>query len=403
MAKRKPEEKREETRKQVTLRRRDAEANRRVMIALLSVGALVVLLIAAGVIQELVIKPNQPIAIVNDTRISQRDYQQLVKYTWFQQREITDPEGSSLEVLDEAIDVELLREQARQRGIVVTEDEITEAIEKLFGYQRVPPTPVPTPTSDPNAAAGSEPTPTPRPTPTPVTLEAYQQAYKDYLARLKTAIGMSEADFRKLVVERDLLQQKLYEEITKDVPTMAEQVRARHILIVVRTPVPTPQPTPTGGPTPDPNATPAPTPAPTPEPRDEAQALALITEIQQKLSAGEDFAELAKQYSDDPGSKDRGGDLGWFPRNSGFVQEFEEAAFKLQPGEVSPPVRTQFGYHLIKVEERDPGRPLDEFTVLQKKFEAYQQWLTDLRNSAKIERRWDPGSVPPTPSAARLP
>ncbi len=402
MAKRKPEEKREETRKQATRRRRDEEANRRAIIALLSVAALVVLLIAAGIIQELVIKPNQPVAIVNDTRISQRDYQQLVKYTWFRQGQVTDPEGTSLEVLDEAIDVELLREQARQRGIVVTEDEITEAIEKLFGYQRVPPTPAPTPTPDPNAAAGSEPTATPRPTPTPVTLEAYQQAYKDYLARLKTAAGMSETDFRRLI-EGDLLRQKLYEEITKDVPTTAEQVRARHILVAIRTPVPTPEPTPTGGPTPEPGATPAPTPTPTPEPRDEAQALALITEIQQKLNAGEDFAELAKQYSDDPGSKDNGGDLGWFPRDSGFVKEFEEAAFNLQPGQVSQPVRTQFGYHLIKVEERDPARPLDEFTVLQKKYEAYQQWLTDLRNSAKIERRWSPESVPPTPSPARLP
>ncbi len=402
MAKRKPEEKREETRKQIARRRRDAEASRRVMIALAAVAALVVLLIAAGVIQELVIKPNQPVAVVNDTRISQRAYQQLVKYTWFQQGQVTDPEGTSLEVLDEAIDVALLREQARQRGIVVTEDEITEAIEKLFGYQRVPPTPVPTPTPDPNAATDTEPTPTPRPSPTPVTLEAYQEAYKNYLARLKTATGMSEADFRR-IVEGDLLRRKLYEEITKDVPTTAEQVRARHILIAIRTPVPTPEPAPTDSPTPEPDATPAPTPVPTPEPRDEAQALALITEIQQKLSAGEDFAELARQYSDDPGSKDNGGDLGWFPRDSGFVQEFEEAAFKLQPGEVSPPVLTQFGYHLIKVEERDPARPLDEFTVLQKKFEVYQQWLTDLRNSAKIERRWSPDSVPPTPSAARLP
>jgi len=402
MAKRKPEEKREETRKQIARRRRDAEANRRAMIALLSVAALVVLLIAAGVIQELVIKPGQPVAVVNDTRITQRDYQRLVRYAWFRQGQVTDPEGTSLEVLDEAIDIELLREQARQRGIVVTEDEITEAIEKSFGYQRVPPTPAPTPTPDPSATVGGEPTATPFPTPTPVTLEAYQKAYADYLAQIKAAAGMSEADFRRLV-EGELLREKLYEEITKDVPTTAEQVRARHILIAIRTPVPTPQPTPTGGPTPEPGATPAPTPTPTPEPRDEAQALALITEIQQKLSAGEDFAELAKQYSDDPGSKDQGGDLGWFPRDSGFVPEFEEAAFKLQPGEVSPPVLTQFGYHLIKVEERDPARPLDEFAVLQKKFEAYQQWLTEVRNAATIERRWSPESVPPTPSAARLP
>jgi parvulin-like peptidyl-prolyl isomerase len=136
-------------------------------------------------------------------------------------------------------------------------------------------------------------------------------------------------------------------------------------------------------------------------PRDDAQALALIIEVQQKLGAGEDFAALALQYSDDPGSKTQGGDLGWFPRGSGLVQEFEDAAFKLQPGQLSDPVKTQFGYHLIKVDERDPARELDAYTIQQKKYEAYNTWLTDLRNTAKIDRQWTLSKVPPTPSAAQ--
>lgn len=402
MAKHKPEIKAEETRKQATRRRRDEEANRKALIALLGLGALLVVLIGAGIIQELLVKPNQPVALVNGSRITQRDYQQAVKYAWFQQGEVTDPEGTSLEVLDQMIDVALLREQAQQRGISVSEDEITETIEELFGYQRVPPTPAPTPTPDPNATPDSEPTPTPAPTATPVSLESYQEAYKNYLSRIKQVAGMDEAAFRALI-EEDLLRQKLYEAVTGDVSTTAEQVRARHILVAIRTPAPTPEPTATGGPTPDPLASPEPTATPTLEPRDEAQALARITEVQQRLSAGEDFAELAKEYSDDPGSKDAGGELGWFARNQGLVPEFEEAAFKLQPGEVSPPVLTQFGYHLIEVEERDPARELDPYTIQQKQYEAYQAWLTALRDAATVDRRWTPDSVPPTPSAVLAP
>lgn len=397
MAKHKLEEKHEETRKQATLRRRNADANRKVFLALLAVGALLVLLIGAGIIQELLIRPNQPIATVNGTRIALRDYQQAVKYAWFQQGQVTDPEGTSLEVLDQLIDIELLRQQASQRGISISEDEITETIEELFGYQRVPPTPAPTPTPDPNALPSSEPAATRAPTATVITLESYQEAYKNYLSRLNQAAGMNEAAFRGLI-EQDLLREKLYEDVTKDVVATAEQVRARHILVALREPAPTPEPTPAGGPTPDPQTLPE----PTPEPRDEAQALARILEVQQRLNAGEDFAALAQEYSDDPGSKDSGGELGWFARDEGLVIEFEEAAFTLQAGEVSEPVLTQFGYHLIKVEERDPARELDAFTIQQRKFEAYQQWLTALRDSATVDRRWTLQSVPPTPSA-RLP
>ena len=72
---------------------------------------------------------------------------------------------------------------------------------------------------------------------------------------------------------------------------------------------------------------------------------------------GDDFGELAEQHSDDPGSKQAGGDLGWFRRGSGFVKEFEDAAFELRPGQVSVPIQTQFGYHLILVERiRGPER-----------------------------------------------
>ncbi len=77
--------------------------------------------------------------------------------------------------------------------------------------------------------------------------------------------------------------------------------------------------------------------------------------------SGADFAELAKKYSEDPASKDNGGDLGWFARGR-MVKEFEDAVFGHKPGDIVGPVQSQFGYHIIKVEGFQPQRqrPLDE-------------------------------------------
>jgi parvulin-like peptidyl-prolyl isomerase len=83
-----------------------------------------------------------------------------------------------------------------------------------------------------------------------------------------------------------------------------------------------------------------------------------------------------------------------------MVAEFADAAFSLQPGQVSEPVKTQYGYHLIKVEERDPAHPLQQYALQQKQYEAYQKWLSDLKAAAKIERNWNSDSIPPTPGAA---
>jgi parvulin-like peptidyl-prolyl isomerase len=403
MAKRRKVEERQVTRKETVRRRKDAEQNRRVVIGLAVVGVLLVILLAAGMIQEWVLKPRQPIAVVNGQTISSQKYQQRVLLDYYQafnqQQGLTDPQGASLQTLDEMIDDALLREQAKERGITVSAEEIDQAIERQYGYQRTPPTATPTPAVAPTAAPtptpGGEPTATPYPTATPVTLEAYQKALQDTLTQLKQVAGLSQADYRALI-EGDLLRQKLYEAVTKDVPATEEQVHARHILVMIRTPEPTPTPAPTGQPTP----TPDPLATPPPAPRDEAQALARIIEVQQKLGAGGDFAQLAQEYSDDSGSAANGGDLDWFGKGQ-MVTEFDAAAFALEPGQISDPVKTTYGYHLLQVLEKDPARPSDAYTLAQRKYEVYNKWLTDLRAAAKIERFWSLDKLPPTPSAQR--
>jgi len=391
----------EPTRKESARRRRDDERNRRMLIGLGVVAGLLVVIIAAGVLQELVLKPLQPVATVDGARISTADYTKRVRFAWFQesqqqQAQASDPQSTSLQVLDQMVDEKLLREQAQQRGITVSADEINEALERSFGYQRNTPTPSPTPaispTPLPSPTPGGSPTPTPYPTATPVSLTAYQESYKNYLEQVKQAASLNEADLRALV-ETDLLRNKLYDVVGKDAPTTEEQVHARHILVRIIEAQPTPSPLPEGQPTPtpDPNA------ATPPAPRDEAQALARIIEVQQKLGAGGDFAKLAEEYSDDPGSVAEGGDLGWFGRGR-MVPEFEDATFKLAPGQISDPIKTQYGYHIVQVLEKDPARLIDQYTLEQNKYTAYTKWLDDLRNSAKIERNWTADKVPPTPS-----
>jgi len=123
--------------------------------------------------------------------------------------------------------------------------------------------------------------------------------------------------------------------------------------------------------------------------KNEEDAEAVLAEI----NNGADFAELAKEKSIDPGSKDKGGDLGYVTRND-VVPEFADAAFSLAPGEISGAVKTDYGYHIIKVLDKKPAREPDyetskdkirDILIEQAVQEKAPQWMSDLKSRAKIE------------------
>lgn len=143
-----------------------------------------------------------------------------------------------------------------------------------------------------------------------------------------------------------------YYESNKDEFKTPEMVRSRHILIKT---------------------------GPTASDNDKKKAKEKAEEILKKIKAGEDFAKLAADISDDTGSKTKGGELGFFPKGR-MVKPFEDAAFSLKPGEVSEIVETQFGYHIIKVEEKkEPG--MEPFDTVKEKI---KQKLLQERTKTKV-------------------
>jgi peptidyl-prolyl cis-trans isomerase C len=127
------------------------------------------------------------------------------------------------------------------------------------------------------------------------------------------------------------------------------------------------------------------------EKEDEAKA------ILADLKKGGDFVAIAKEKSKDPGSKETGGDLGYFTKDQ-MVPEFAEAAFKLDKGQLSDPIKTQFGWHVLKVEDKR-NRPVPEFEKVKDQVETFvvrraqADLVTKLRAEAKVEK------IPPSADA----
>jgi len=107
----------------------------------------------------------------------------------------------------------------------------------------------------------------------------------------------------------------------------------------------------------------------------------LANEVKAKIAAGEDFAELAKQYSTDESTKELGGDLGFFAKGE-MAQEFEDVAFSLEVGQVSAPVKTEYGYHIIKIEDKKEAK----VATLEESKAKIKEVLLD----QKLETEFDP-------------
>ncbi|MEA3326059.1 MAG: peptidylprolyl isomerase [Chloroflexota bacterium] len=438
------------TKKHLAREQREAKQTRTIIIITSVIGAVILGLVGYGIIDQMVIRPRIPVAEVGDTVIRLNEFESQVQYTRLQllnqiyqyytysqqfgeygssflqtaqsiAAQLSQPVSIGNDVLDEMINGILIKEAAEEQGIRVSEEEIDEAIRVAFGFfPDGTPTPtttatiVSTPTlsetqlalitltSTPTATelptetpevtpspaskkeeideteeeqTGSEddesivteiehldvtPTPdispTPSLTPTLYTTKIFGENIKEFNA----SYSIYDFDIKNLrdIFEVNLLQDKLIEVISAELEPIKAEVWARHILVET-----------------------------------EEEAL----EVLSKLDEGGDFHELAATYSTDESNSEDGGNLGWFDQNT-MVKEFSDAAFNLEEGEISDPVETTFGFHIIQVlGKRESQIPSAEFEG--EKQDAFNTWLSeqrDARDDIVIHDEWEE-YVPTTP------
>jgi peptidyl-prolyl cis-trans isomerase C len=265
--------------------------------------------------------------------------------------------GVRRQVFDEQVQQILIAQAAEKEGIRLSDRDLDREIDKLVDQQ--------VKQERERAAQGKE-----------MTDQQFEMV-------IRSAMGKSVAEWReelkqnweprKPLLRQALLQQKLVEKVA-NVPNPSDEelkrsfdlLTIRHILVS------------TGN-------------------RTEEQARKRAEEILQKVRSGADFAKLAKEFSDDPGSKQNGGSLGDIPRSQiamRFVPEFAKAVEALQPGQVSDLVKTEYGFHIIRLDGVKPNVPADfeknkaEYAkqyVETLRNAKWQQYLAQLRRTARIE------------------
>ncbi|MBX5445108.1 peptidylprolyl isomerase [Sphaerobacter sp.] len=432
-------------------REREEHRQRMVILGVVVAGVLLVGILAAGAIYQYLYLPNQTLASVNGVEIKRADYwkmrklellnqvqqysqiaqltqgEQSVQYQQLAEQALaqldsveSDPVEST--TVSQMVDDQVVLQRLDTLGLSVTDADVEQTMEQFFSPQpsasptptlgvdptaaawatataeaQVTPTPESTPEATPEAtegagaatpsasptaengnegasnggtpeaAADATPeatpggTPTPTPTLSPDAVQATATAtFQQYKRNVLDEAGMSEADFRRLVVLPEAARQKVAYELQEKIPTRAEQVHAAHILVATE---------------------------------DAAKA------IEEQLRQGADFAQLAKEQSADSSTAVNGGDLGWFPRGL-MVKPFEDVAFSLEPGQVSAPVQTQFGWHIIKVFEKEADRPVDVSTLQTLRNQQFSKWLEEQRAAVTI--RWEIPAPAPTPEPSEF-
>jgi parvulin-like peptidyl-prolyl isomerase len=193
-----------------------------------------------------------------------------------------------------------------------------------------------------------------------LTLEEYKDGLKKQLTKMK--IVQLKVKNRVQVTDADVHSKMQQQKILN---SLDYKLKARHILVLV------------------------------PPGSDDKAALAKINAAKARIEHGEKFADVAKEVSEDPGSKDRGGDLGEFGRGE-MVPEFEKAAFNAEPGKIVGPVKTPFGWHLILVDQRiqvstptgdDAINKIRETLYTQEIEREFAQYVDELKKDAHIEKR----------------
>ena len=396
-----------QSKKHIARLERERRQVRLIRFIAIGVVTVVVLILAYGYLDLNYLQGRRPVAEVNGEKIPTQEFQARVvlqrnnlinQYLLYQQYQqygidvsnqlsqyeasLNSPSTIGQQVLDTMIGEALLRQEAARRGITVSPEEVDKYTREQFGFYpdgtptpTITPTPIdfiyptlspeqlelvtatpvptegptvtppPTPTIDP--AITPEPTSTPAPTPLPsptataYTLEGYESRYADVLSNMKD-LGLTEAQYRQLF-ETALLRTKLLDVVTADLPREEEQVWARHILVA-----------------------------------DEKTA----NEIYDRLKNGEDFGQLAREYSEDTGSAPAGGDLGWFGKGQ-MVPEFEEVAFSLKDGEISEPVKSQFGWHIIQTLGHT-SVPMSDSAYEQARQTELDNYIDKLRENADV-------------------
>ncbi len=430
------------TKKHQAKLQREQMWRRWLIVGTIVVITLVVGLLVYGIFFQNLIQARQPIASVDQQNISSKSWQDRVRFqranllsnaqqTYQFAQAFGDPsfqasfasqmqqiklqlDSVSLgtQILNTMVDDIVIQKEAAKKGIVISDAELRKGFEETFGYflggtptaapteapiatstlsplqlTLIPPTATPQPTLEATATSQTEPTTLPKtdvtptatlilPTPTTVanpTATALPTAtainvegseyYKQTVGNFDSNFGMSEANFRATllqVLKAQLYRTKVQETILaeQNISKTEPQVWARHILVA-----------------------------------DEQQA----KDIYDRLQKGEDFCKLAAEFSTDDSNKNSCGDLNWFGKNQ-MVTEFESAAFALKVGEISQPVKTSFGYHIIQSLGNEE-RPLTDSAYQSLQLTKFQEWLDARKAEYTIVTKDDlvPERVPTEP------